>query len=136
MHGADRRRLDVVVQAAQLLADLGCTPTRVLAPQSHNQRFDLNRQLVGLPIGSPATVGQPYGAEVLVALEELVAGLARDLELTAQDRHLFATEETGHKPDAFVHLGTLLPRHFALRKVQKCYPCVRNDLLPISREGQ
>ena len=32
---------------------------------------------------------------------------------------------------------TLLPRHFALRsgKGQKCHLCVRNKLLPLSREG-
>ena len=49
-----------------------------------------------------------------VAGEDLVAGLARDIELTAQFGHLLALEQSGNKPQALVHLVTLLPRHFAL----------------------
>src|SRR5215471_10772143 len=114
MHGTYRRRLDVIVSSTQRRADLGCTPARVLAPEAHDQRLDLNRQLVGLSIRAAAAVGQANSAEVLIALEDLVAGLARDIELAAQHCHLFPAQEAGHKPDTFIHLGTLLPGHFAL----------------------
>src|SRR5215831_424275 len=122
MHGTDRRRLDVIVPPAQLLADLGRTPARVLAPQPHDQRLDLNRQLVGLPVGPAAAVGQADRSEILVALKDLIAGLARDIELAAEHCHLLAAEEAGHEPDAFIHLGTLLPRHFALPQSAEVLP--------------
>jgi hypothetical protein len=38
MYDADRRRRDVVVEPSQLLADLGCAPTRVLGRQSSATR--------------------------------------------------------------------------------------------------
>src|SRR4029453_3774729 len=48
---------------------------------------------------------------VLVAVEDLVAGLARNPELGAQRRHLLALEQAGDKPESLVHDVTLLPRH-------------------------
>jgi len=104
IHGADRRCLGVVVRSTQLRADLGRAPPRVLAPQAHNQRLDLDRQLVRLPVRPTAAVGQADGAEVLVTLKDLVASLARDIDLAAQDCHLLAAQKPGHKPDAFIHL--------------------------------
>jgi hypothetical protein len=50
-------------------------------------------------------------ATVFVAVEDLVAGLARDPELHAQRRHLLALEQAGDKPESLVHDVTLLPRH-------------------------
>jgi hypothetical protein len=47
-------------------------------------------------------------------MENLVAGLPGDIELTAQDGHLLAIEETSYEAKTFVHPATLLPRHFAL----------------------
>ena len=83
MHGADRRRLDVVVAAAQLRADLGRTPARMLALELHDQRFDLHRQLVRLSEWPSAAVSEPFAPQIPVPLEDLVASLARDIELTA-----------------------------------------------------
>src|SRR5262249_48543580 len=122
MHGADRGRLHIVVKPTQLRADLGRAPARVLTPEPHDQRLDLDRELVGLPVGPAAAVGQADGAEVLVTLKDLVAGLGRDAELAAKDCHLLAAEEAGHNPDAFIHLGTLLPRHFALPQSAEVLP--------------
>jgi hypothetical protein len=83
MHGADRRGLDIVMAPPQLLADLRCAPTGVLALELHDQRLDLERQLVRLPVGPPRAIGEPFEPAILVALEDLVAGLARDIELAA-----------------------------------------------------
>ena len=88
MHGADRRGLQVVMQPAQLLADLRRTPGRVLAPEPDDERLDLQGQLVGMPLRPAAAVGQANDAAVLVALVDLVAGVARDIELAAERRHL------------------------------------------------
>ena len=122
VHGADRRGLDVAVQAAQLLADLRRTPARVLPLELHDQLLDLEGQLVGLPVGPAAAIGQPVEPAILVALEDLVAGLARDIELAAQHRHLLAVEQPGHESQPLVHLVTLLPRHFALPQSAEVLP--------------
>jgi hypothetical protein len=94
----------------------------VFPPKPHDQRLDLNRQLVGLPVRPAAAIGQADGAEVLVSLEDLVAGLARDVELAAQHRHLLAAQKAGHEPNTLIHLGTLLPRHFALPQSAEVLP--------------
>jgi uncharacterized protein len=91
--------------------------------------------LIRLPVRSSAAISQPFQSAVFVSLEDLVAGLARDIELAAQHRHLLAVEQAGYKSKSFVHLATLLPRHFGLPKGLKCYPCVRKEVLPLSREG-
>ena len=67
-----------------------------------------------MPVGPPTAVGQSVEAIVLVPLEDLVAGLARDIELAAQGRHLLPIEQAGDETETFIHLGTLLPGHFAL----------------------
>jgi len=45
------------------------------------------------------------------AREDLVAGLAGDIELPAQHRHLLPIQQPSHKPQPFVHPVTLPPRH-------------------------
>jgi hypothetical protein len=53
----------------------------------------------------------------------LVAGFPGDTELSAKSRHPLAIEKPGHEPETFIHLATLLPRHFALpRKGPKVLP--------------
>jgi hypothetical protein len=78
MHGTDRRQLDLAVLAADLLADLRCSPARVLALELQDQVLDLKRQPAALPIGSAAAIGQPFQAAVLVPREDLVTGFAID----------------------------------------------------------
>ena len=73
-------------------------------------------------------------ATLLIAIEDLVAGLAGDAELPADVAHRFAVQQPGHEPQALVHHRTLLPRHRHLPlEGGKCYPCVRYDVLPISQ---
>ena len=114
-HGVDRalgRNADVAVQSAdQELADLAGTPMRLLPLERDDQALDLRRQLVGIAHRPARTVGQGLETVFLVALEDLVAGLARNAELAADLAHRFAVQQLGDKPQALVHHRTLLPRH-------------------------
>src|SRR5258708_9442367 len=82
-------------------------------------------------------VGQRLETVFLVALEDLVAGLARNAERATDLAHRFAVQQPSDEPQALVHHRTLLPRHPSLpRKGERCYPCVRYDLSPMSRAAQ
>ncbi len=122
MHGADGGGGDIAMQAPELLADLRRAPARSLPLELHDQRLDLKGQLVRLPVGPAATIGQPFEPAILIALEDLVAGLARDIELAAQGRHLLAVEQSRYESQPFIHLVTLLPRHFALPQSAEVLP--------------
>src|SRR5205085_8274319 len=75
--------------------------------------------------------GQPV---LLVAIEYLVTGLTRYPEVPAHVRHCLAVQEAGDKAKAFFHDRTRFPRHQHLpRKGEKCYPCVRYEMSPMSR---
>jgi hypothetical protein len=102
------------LKAPQPFPDLRRAPAGAFLLEPHDQRLDLDRQLVGVAVGAPATIGQPVQATVLVAIEDLVARLPGDIEFATQRGHLLPGEEPGHEPKALVHLATLLPRHFAL----------------------
>jgi hypothetical protein len=80
---ADRRGLDVAVQTPELLPDLGRTPAGSLPLGLNDQLLDLERQPVGMAVGPSAAIGQPVEAAILVPLEDLLAGPARDIELAA-----------------------------------------------------
>src|SRR5215831_7520214 len=73
--------------------------------------LDLKWKLVCVTIGTPASVREPVNAAVLVAIEDLVAGFARNPKLTAQFRHGFTRQPPSHKLQSFIHNRTLLPRH-------------------------
>ncbi len=134
MHRADGRRLDVREASAQLGADLRCAPARVLPLERQDQGLDLKRQAVRLPIRSAASIRQLFQAAVLVPREDLVAGLAGDIELQSRLGHLLALEQASHKPQALIHLGTLPPRHMGIPQMPEsvtyvsgilCYPSAR-----------
>src|SRR4029077_9491658 len=92
------------------------------------------RQLVGVANRPARTVGQGLETVFLIALEDLVAGLARNAERATDLAHRFAVQQLSDKPQALVHYRTLLPRHPHLpQKGESCYPCVRYDLSPMSR---
>src|SRR5678815_2121392 len=89
-----------------------------------------------MPVGPSAAVREALQPTLLVPVEDLVAGLARDIELPAQPRHLLAFQQAGDESEPFVHCVTLLPRHFASpAKAGKCYLCARNEVLPLCQEG-
>ena len=114
MHCADRRRVDIRIKAPQLVPDLGRAPARLVLLEAHDLGLDLERQLVGLAVGSAGAVGEALQADLVVAREDLVAGLARDAELATKPRHLLPIQQPGHKFEPFIHRVTLLPGHFAL----------------------
>ena len=76
--------------ADQALADLASTPAGVLALHVQDVVLHLKRKLIGIAIGTSASVGQPLNAAFLVAIEDLVAGLAGNPELPAKFRHRLA----------------------------------------------
>src|SRR5205085_7756198 len=135
VHGADGRGRDIAMQPPQLLANLRRTPAGSLALELHDQLLDLKGQLVGRAVGPATAIGESFEPAILVALEDLVAGLARDVELAAQRRHLLAVEQSRYESKPLIHLVTLLQGTLRSRKVQKCYLCVRNEVLPFSQEG-
>src|SRR5260370_836907 len=118
----------------QELADPAGTPMGLVALGRDDQAFDLPRQLVGVANRRARAVGQRLETVFLVALEDLVAGLARNAERATALAHRFAVQQPSDEPQALVHHRTLLPRHPSLpRKGERCYPCVRYDLSPMSR---
>jgi hypothetical protein len=62
----------------------------VLPLNVQNVVLHLKRKLVGIAIGTPASVGEPVNAAFLIAIEDLVAGLAGDAKLPAKFRHRLA----------------------------------------------
>src|SRR6266511_1089953 len=72
---------------------------------------------------------------LLVAIENLVAGLTGHAEIPADVRHGLPVQQAGHKAKAFFHHRTRFPRHPHLppAKGEKCYPCVRYGMSPMSR---
>ena len=114
MNRADRRRMHIRIKPRQSFADLGRSPTRLVLLQAHDQRLDLDRQLVGMAIGPARAVGKPFQARRVVTCEDFVAGLARDAELSAQARHLFSVQKLSNELQTLIHGSTRLPGHFAL----------------------
>ena len=96
------------------------------APADADAAAFLQRQLIRLPIRSSTAIGEPLESAVFISLEDLVAGLARNIELAAQRSHRFAIEQPGYKSKSFIHFVTLLPGHFALPQ--------RPEVLPMSPE--
>ena len=124
------------IKPRQPLPDLGRAPGRLLPLQPDDQRLDLQRQLVGMPVGTPRAVGEPLHSAVAIALEDFVAGLARDRELLAQPRQSLAVQQPCDELHPLVHEVTLLPRHLCSpAKGQKCHPCLRYEMSPLSQEG-
>jgi hypothetical protein len=118
----------------QKLPDLARTPMRLLALEADDQAFDRRRQLVGVAHGTPRAAGKGLEPELLVAIEDFVAGLARNAELPAHVRHRLPVQQATNKAQAFLHHRTRFPRHPHLPpKGEKCYPCVRYEVSPMSQ---
>src|SRR5688572_1051241 len=95
----------------ELFADLGRAPARILPLQAYDRGFKRRRQPIRLPVRAVAPIAEGLDPAVFVAVKDFVAGLARNPELGAQRRHLFALEQAGDQPESLVHDLTLLPRH-------------------------
>jgi hypothetical protein len=139
-HGMDRalgRNADIAIQPPdQELADLAGAPMRLVALEADDQAFDLGRQLVGIAYRSARAIAERLEAVLFVAVEDLVAGLARDAELPADLGHRVTVQQSGDKSQTLVHYRTLLPGHRHLPPGMpggRCYPCVRYKTSPMSR---
>src|SRR5579863_1975713 len=110
--GAASRDLHFTRQSSEeALPDLAGAPVWFLALGCYDGRFDLLRQLVGIAVGAPGTIREPLQSAFLIALEDLIAGFARDLKLPAQRGHALAVFEPNHESYACVHNRTFLPWH-------------------------
>ena len=89
---ADRWQVRAGELLAEFLSDLGRAPARILPLQTDDRRFDRCWQAIRLSVCAVAPIAEGLDPAVLVAVEDLVAGLARNPELGAQRRHLFALE--------------------------------------------
>ena len=123
--------------AHEALAEFARTPSGVLALHIQDEVLHLEGKLIAVAIGATASVGQTLKATMLVAVEDLVAGLAGDPELSAELGHGLAIEAASNELQSFVHHRTLLPRHHSLPiEERKCYPCVRYVLSPMCQAAQ
>src|SRR5438552_1752702 len=98
----------------EALPDFTSTPAGVLALDVQNVVFNLQRKLTAKAIGSATPFRQSLDPAFLITIEDLVAGLAGDRELSAEFRHRLAFQQAGNKANTFIHNRTLLPRHHSL----------------------
>src|ERR1041385_1061205 len=106
--------------ASQALADFASAPTGMLTPHIQNVVLDLKRKLVGVTIGASVSIGESLNPAFLVAIEDFVAGFARNSELPTQFRHGLTCEPPTHKLQSFIHHRTLLPRHLHFLPRARC----------------
>jgi hypothetical protein len=90
MNGAFGRDGDTGKSADQALADFPSPPAGVLVLHLQNKVFHLERKLVGVAVRTTTPVCEPLQATFLIAIEDLVTGLAGDPELPAKFRHRLA----------------------------------------------
>src|SRR6266852_5018823 len=76
MDGAFGRNLDVGEAAAQALADFTSTPAGVLVLHVQDVVLHLKGKLMGVAIGTTASIRQPLNSAFLITIEDLVTGLA------------------------------------------------------------
>src|ERR1700730_8750231 len=74
----------------QALANFSRTPAGMLAFHVQDEIFHLKGELVGVAIRAAAPVSQALHTALLITIENLVTGFARDAELPAEFRHLLA----------------------------------------------
>src|SRR5271166_731181 len=125
--------------AHQKLADFAGAPMRLVSLERDDQSLDLRRELIGVADRPPRTVAQRLKALLLVPVEYLVAGLARNPELATDLAHRLAIQKPGDEPQTLIHDRTLLPGHRHLPPGMpggRCHPCVRYKLSPMSRAAQ
>ena len=70
---------------------------RLVALEIDDQPLHLVRQLVGIAHRPARAIGKSIEPFLLVAIEDLVAGLAGNAEITAHLAHAFTVEKTGDK---------------------------------------
>jgi hypothetical protein len=80
----------IVIRRIYALANLSRTPGGVLALHVQDEVLYLERQLVGIVVGTSASVSESLNAAFLITVEDLVAGLTGNPKLPAKFRHRLA----------------------------------------------
>src|ERR1700724_4738033 len=106
--GGDR---DSGESAEEAFANLAGTPTRVFALHVENEILHLKRKLMRVAVGASASVGQPLHPTLLVAIEDLVAGLTGDAKLPAKICHRLPRQPASHQLRPLIPNPTLLSAH-------------------------
>jgi len=123
--------------AQQALANSASTPAGVLMFHIQNVVFHLERKLVGVPIEAATSVGQALNTALLIAIEDLIARLARDAETPCRVRPLLR-RLAGEPQTAVFRPSPNTPSKASLppQKGRKCNLCVRYELSPMSQAAQ
>src|ERR1043165_1610640 len=87
--------------ADQALADFASTPAGVLLLDVQNEVFRLKRQLVGIAVGSPTSVGEPLNPSFLIATEFFVAVFGENPNPPPHSPHRPAGGRGSHKLHPF-----------------------------------
>ena len=120
MDGTFGRNPDIAVELPdQQFPDLARAPVRFLALEPDDQALDLSRQLVGAAHRASGAIAQGLKPARLVAIENLLAGLAGDPEFPAYIRHGLPIQQASDKAKAFFHNRTRFPRHPHLTACKK-----------------
>lgn len=93
------------------LADLARAPVWLVALRLDDLTLDLPGKLVGVAHRPARPIGERDRPILPIALEQLVAGLSRNAERSADVGHRLTIEQSRDEAEAFVHDGPFLPRH-------------------------
>ena len=64
--------------------------------ETENSLFNLEGQLVGLPVRGTASILKPLNSDIFVSIKDLVACFAGDSKLAANSRHFLPIEKSCH----------------------------------------
>src|SRR5262249_36641 len=100
-----------------------------------NQGLDLSRQLIGIAYRAFGSVVQRLKPVFLVAINNLVPVLPPNPAIPPSVPHCLPVPHPGANTQALLHPRTGFPRHKPPppTKGEKCYPCVRYEVSPMSR---
>src|SRR6266566_2840759 len=100
--GAAGGNLNLTGKATQqAFADLACAPVGFLPFEVEDGGLHLLGQLVAVTPRPARTVGQSFQTGFLVAVKDLVTGLARDSELSTEGRHFLVFHWTFFLEDRY-----------------------------------
>ena len=118
----------------ETFTDLASPPEWLFPFAPEDQTFDLLGQLIGIAHGTARAIAQGLQSMLPVTVKNLVAGLPGYPEIPTNVRHRLTVQHAGHETQAFLHDRTRFPRHQHLPpKGEKCYPCVRYRMSPMSQ---
>src|SRR6201998_4908314 len=92
--------------ADEPFADFSRTPAGVLSLHVQHIVFYLKGKFIRVSIRTSASIGEPLNAAFLVAIENLVAGLAGDPKLSAKFRHRLPGQPAGPTHPTLPHTTT------------------------------